>query len=123
MGAVLMDKVTHSILQEYNKMVAELYFELNDLGIAPEKLDHLLEKFDVFYDKAYSINDHEDQEKVMNQEAILTSNYEEWPKYLKLTVIYDYDNGFSLCKNSVGNVCLIPTDLISHEFETNTSNI
>ena len=110
-----MDKVTHSILQEYNKMVAELYFELNDLGIAPEKLDQLLEKFDVFYDKAYSINDHEVQEKVMNQEAILTSNYEEWPKYLKLTVIYKYDNGFSLCKNSVGNVCLIPSNLISYQ--------
>jgi hypothetical protein len=89
-----MDKKTHDIIQKYNQMVATLYFELDELGIGSEKLGELLNKFDAFYDETYKVCLHEDKEKAINKEAMLIKSYEEWSRYLRLNVIYEYDNGY-----------------------------
>lgn len=112
-----MKKETHDVIQKYDNMVAKLYFEMLELGLNEDKVNELIEKFDDFRDETYKIKKSEEKGSVLNKEAMLIDEYENWDKYLRLLVLYEYDNGFSLCETTAGNICLIPSELISFDVE------
>ena len=109
-----MDKKTYDIISEFSTLANNLYFELEKkLGI--EEADKLVSGFDEVYSRELKIGKYLDEELVLNKEGYLSEKYKEFPSYLKVNVIYEYENGYSLCETTSGIIALMPTDLIKTE--------
>ncbi|WP_336761368.1 hypothetical protein [Paenibacillus sp. USHLN196] len=109
-----MNKETFDMIMKHYDLENTLYFKLEaKLGV-----DEATDLFDPFLDYRESllkIGKYLELDKYVNKNGFLKSKYETLPSYLKLTVIYDYDNGYSLCENTNGDIYLIPRDLINFE--------
>ncbi|QDX94717.1 hypothetical protein EEL30_22000 [Brevibacillus laterosporus] len=111
-----MDKNTFDVIKKFESLASELYFELeNELGV--ERADKLLKGFDAYQSQLLKLGKYADEEKMLDKQGFLKDNYDGFPRYLKLTVIYEYNNGFSLCETTSGLILLAPTELISTDTE------
>ncbi|WP_124115349.1 hypothetical protein [Paenibacillus xylanexedens] len=106
-----MNKETFDMIMKHYDLENALYFKLEPkLGVdeVTELFDPLLE----YRESLLKIGKYLELDKYVNKNGFLISKYETLQSYLKLTVIYDYDNGYSLCENTNGDVYLIPRNLI-----------
>lgn len=106
-----LNKETFDMIMKHYDLENTLYFKLEaKLGVdeATELFDPLLN----YRESLLKIGKYLELDKYVNKSGFLKSKYETLQSYLKLTVIYDYDNGYSLCENTNGDVYLIPRNLI-----------
>jgi len=107
-----MHKETFKVIDKYESLLTKLYFELEKMGIDMEKLNKLYDDFDDLKEQLFKLGKYIDEEKFINKNGFLKEEYEKLPKYLKLNILYEYENGYCLCKTTSGLIFLIPKQLI-----------
>lgn len=105
-----MDKKIFDIIEEHCQLVNDLYFKLEKLGLDMDDIDELLEGFGDLYDKTLRTGKYSDDDKIIGKETYLNERYEDVKKYVKVNVIYEYDNGARLCQTTAGSLHLIPKE-------------
>ncbi|MWV44848.1 hypothetical protein GRF59_14600 [Paenibacillus sp. HJL G12] len=111
-----MDKIIFNIIKKYHEIENELYFKLEkELGV--NKADELLGKFVDYREQQLKIGKYLDENKNLNKDGFLNNKIEELERYTRVHVIYEYDNGLSLCETTAGFLKLVPNDLISYDTE------
>ncbi|MFS0643754.1 hypothetical protein [Siminovitchia sp. 179-K 8D1 HS] len=111
-----MEKETFEAIKEYEILISQLYMNLFDLGVSEkDEVQWMYDDLEDLHDRLFKIGEYEDKDKAINKEGYLIKDYNGLPKYFKLLIIYRYENGYCLCKNTAGHVELIPKDLISYD--------
>ncbi|WP_206759535.1 hypothetical protein [Paenibacillus sp. CFBP 13594] len=106
-----MNKETFDMIMKFYELENTLYFKLEPkLGL--EEATELFDPFMDYRDSLLKTGKYLELDKCVNRHGFLKSKYETLPSYIKLTVIYDYENGYSLCETTNGDIYLIPKDLI-----------
>ncbi|MFS0855250.1 hypothetical protein AB3M99_02675 [Paenibacillus taichungensis] len=109
-----MNKETFDMIMKFYDLENKLYFKLEPkLGM--EEANELLDPFMDYRDSLLKTGKYLELDKCLNKNGFLKSKYEILPSYIKLSVIYDYENGYSLCETTNGDIYLIPRDLINFE--------
>src|SRR5690625_3891316 len=112
MGGIQLNKEIFEIIQQFHSIETDLYFQLEKkLGV--DEAEELLDGFTDYREKLLKIGKYLDEEAVLNRDAVLNSKYNGFPKYLKLNILYEYENGFSLCETTTGLIELIPSELLT----------
>lgn len=109
-----MDKKTFDIIMDYYNIENDLYFKL-EKEVGQDKAEELLNDFADYRERLLKIGKYLDDKNLSNKEGFLTERFEDFPRYTKVTVIYKYDNGFSLCETTSGLFMLAPSELISFD--------
>ncbi|WP_405101577.1 hypothetical protein [Oceanobacillus sp. FSL H7-0719] len=107
-----MDKRVFDLVQKYNELKNKLYFKLDKLGLDMDTIEELLENFGDLHDKTLKLGEYSDREAT-DKETYLTQQYEDIERYIKVNVIYEYDNGFTLCNTTAGSLHLIPKEYLA----------
>lgn len=100
-------------IKQQSFLNAELYFELEKIGIDAEKLDELLDAHDELCEKTLQIGKYLDKDKYVNKNTYITKSYEGADRFLKLHIIYQYKNGMALCSSTTDFLHLVPCNLLS----------
>ncbi|MEL3959342.1 hypothetical protein NST17_19500 [Caldifermentibacillus hisashii] len=108
-----MDKQVFDIVKKYSQLVNSLYFKLEELGINNDTIDDLLIDFDDLEEMILKIGKYLDDNKVVNKETYLIKQYKENEKYIRVNVIYEYENDMTLCETTVGTIHLIPKEYLA----------
>lgn len=111
-----MDKNTFDIIMDFGKVENDLYFKL-EKELGQDRADELLDDFVDYRERLLKIGKHIDEDNFIDKEGFLTTRFEDFQMYTKVTVYYTYDNGFSLCETTSGLFMLVPSDFISFEVE------
>lgn len=111
-----MNKELFDVHMKYSNLENELYFKLEQL-LGMEKADELLDDFVDYREQCLKIGKHLDEDKHIGRSGFLTRKYEDFERYLRVVIIYNYDNGYSLCETTTGLIKLIPTEMINFESE------
>lgn len=109
-----MNKELFDVHMQYRNLENELYSKLEQL-LGMEKADQLLDDFVDYREQSLKIGKHIDEDKHVGRIGFLTEKYEDFERYLRVVIIYNYDNGYSLCETTTGLIKLIPMELISFE--------
>ncbi|MBT2759950.1 hypothetical protein [Paenibacillus sp. ISL-20] len=110
-----MDKNKLAILNDYYRLEQELFAKLDKLvgeNVAEELMDSLVG----YREHKLKIGKSLDLDIYVGKDGFLKRQFENIPSYTSLHVIYEYDNGLSLCEAQNGFE-LIPQELISFETE------
>lgn len=108
-----MDKKIFDLVQKYSQLENDLYFKLDKMGLDMDRIEELLEGFRDLHDKTLKLGRYSEDDKVINKETYLTKQYEDVEKYIKVNIIYEYDNGFTLCNTTAGTLHLIPKEYLA----------
>ncbi|MBX4152402.1 hypothetical protein [Paenibacillus lautus] len=111
----MIDKETLAILNDYYKLEQELFAKL-DKTLGDNTADELMEPLVDYRERKLKIGKYLDLEVYVGKDGFLKSKFGEIPSYTSLEVIYEYDNGLSLCVTP-NSLELIPNELISFETE------
>lgn len=103
-----MDKNIFDLVQRYSKLENNLYFKLDKMGFDADKIEDLLDEFGDLHDKTLKIGKYLESNKTVDKESYLIKQYEDIERYIRVDVIYEYDNGFTLCETTAGTLHLIP---------------
>ncbi|MDP9675312.1 hypothetical protein J2W97_001295 [Paenibacillus jamilae] len=111
-----MNRDIFRIHMDYRNLENDLYFKL-EKEIGAEKADELLDAFMEYREQYLKIGKYLDENKYIGKMGYLSSQFEDFERYLRVEVIYNYEDGFSLCETTTGLIKLVPTELISFETE------
>jgi hypothetical protein len=111
-----MNKETFEVIMNYTKLVSELHSTVSD-KIGTAVADLLVEPFDEYHAKALKLGKFQDDSQVIDKQGYITEEYERLSSYAKVAIIYSYDNGYSLCETTDGDLHLIPSKIISPEIK------
>ncbi len=110
-----MDKKTFDLLDEYKNEENKLYFRLiEEEKMDMEKADNLVEGFTDLYERILKIGKYLDEDMYIGKETYLIKKYEDFEAYLKLNVIYIYENGMALCETTTMLIQLIPVKYLAN---------
>ncbi|WP_311078137.1 hypothetical protein [Paenibacillus polymyxa] len=109
-----MNKETFDMIMNYYELENTLYFKIEP-KLGSEEADELLDPFMDYRERVLKIGKYLETDKYVNRDGILKSKYESLASYMKLTVIYEYENEYSLCETTNGDIHLIPKELINFE--------
>lgn len=108
-GMIFMNKEVFELLEKYSKLENKLYFKLTEeKGMDEDEANKLLEGFTDFYEKNLKIGKYLDKDSYVGTETYLVKAYEDFESYLRVTIIYLFDNDFALCETTSGLIKLIP---------------
>lgn len=111
-----MNKDMFNIHMDYRDLENDLYFKL-EKEIGTDKASELLDSFMEYREQYLKIGKYLDENKYIGKNGFLSKKYEDFERYLRVEVIYNYEDGYSLCETTTGLMKLVPTDLISFETE------
>jgi hypothetical protein len=103
---------------ELSKEFAELYnyyidkAESTNSNSFKEEYEKIANKYAEFHDRLLEIVWYLNEEKYVGKTTRTLKDYEDLKKYTQITVIYNYDNGFSLVEDTAGTFYLVPTEII-----------
>jgi len=112
---LVMDKKTFDIIEKHYELETELFFEIEKKGIELDNLVELFDKLADFREQTLKIGKYLDKEKYVNRDTYIATDLEKLPKYTKLNVIYEYDNGMALCITTSEMIHLVPKVLLVDE--------
>ncbi|MFS0643752.1 hypothetical protein [Siminovitchia sp. 179-K 8D1 HS] len=108
-----MEMELFNILEEYKKLETNLYFRLiDDEKMEIEKAEELVEGFTDFYERTLKLGKYLDEEAYVNKDTYLIKRYKGLDSYLKLNIIYEYDNNLVLCETTSSMILLVPKEYI-----------
>lgn len=110
-----MDKKIFDILGKFETIENKLYFKLEkELGM--EKAEELVDELTDLREKILKIGKHLDNELYIGKDMVLNKRFEDLESYLKIHVIYEYENGWCLGSTTSGLICLVPKNyLVEYE--------
>lgn len=102
-----MDKKIFDLLNEFKSVENNLYFKLEkELGM--EKAEELVDAFTDLREKTLKIGKYLDNELYIGKDTMLDKKFENLDRYLKMHVIYEYENGWCLCSTTSELIFLVP---------------
>lgn len=104
-----MDKKIFNLLMEYQSLENKLYWKLDKI-VGMEKAEELVSSFTDLHEKTLKIGKYLDLDKYVEKDTYLIKEYEQLGRYHKMHVIYEYDNGLTLCSTTTELIYLIPKD-------------
>lgn len=110
-----MDKKTFEIIDGYDKLINQLYFKLEKLGIDIDTLEELYEEFDNYKDQVLEIGEYLDKEKYVGKWGYVNKDYKGLPMYTKVEVIYSFENGYNLCRIATDLIYYLPDEIIKFD--------
>lgn len=110
-----MDKKTFDLLMEFQSLENDLYFKL-DKEMGMEKSEELVGRFTDLIEKTLKIEKYLDVNMYVGKDTFLNKSYEDLDRYLKVHVIYEYDNEWVLCSTTTDLICFVPKSCLK-EYE------
>lgn len=107
-----MDKQTFDIIKRYSNLVNDLYFKLESI-VGMDKAEELVDEITGVQDEILEIGIHSNGKETINKETYLTKKYEDLDSYIKINVIYEYENGYVLGETTSGLLSLIPKEKLA----------
>ncbi|WP_211747944.1 hypothetical protein [Paenibacillus sp. Marseille-Q4541] len=111
-----MNEETLKVHMDYRDLENNLYFKLEE-ALGTDKADELLDVFIDYREQYLKVGKYLDEESYIGKNGFLKEEYEGFERYLRVEIVYNYDDGFSLCESTTGLFKLVPTNLISFEVE------
>lgn len=108
-----MDKQTFDIIEHFNYLNSEIFLDLVDKEMDMEEAEELTRKAMDYREKLLKIGKYLVEEDYVNKDTYITEPYEDIDRYIKLHVIYEYDNGMVLCSTTSEMICLVPKELLA----------
>ena len=108
-----MDKQTFDIIEHFYLMSCEVYGNVCEKGMDMEEAEALVDGFDDYRDKLLRVGKYHVEEEYVNKDTYITEPYEDAERYLRFHVIYEYENGMTLCETTTGLLYLIPKKLLA----------
>jgi hypothetical protein len=108
------DKRIFEISMEFSKLY-NYYMdkaESTNSNSFKEEYKKIADKCAEFHDRLLEIGWYLNDEKYIGKITRTLKDYENLKKYTQITVIYNYDNGFSLVEDTASNFHLIPTAIV-----------
>lgn len=110
-----MDKTTFDAIMKFYSAEYDAEKILHAKGLSIDETEEVLEPFWDCREKLLRIGKYLVEEEYVNKDTYITEDYERVQKYIRLNIIYEYDNGLALCENTVGSIYLVPQKLLANE--------
>lgn len=108
-----MDKVTFDMIRNFQKIENNIYEKLRERNIDSEEAEAILNDSVDYRERLLRIGKYSVKEDSIEKETFIKEKYEDVDSYIKLYVIYEYDNGMALCETTSGLIYLIPQKLLA----------
>ena len=108
-----MDKQTFDMIEKFYNMSCEIYNKVCERGLSIDEAEDLVDGFDDYRDSLLRVGKYRVEEDYVNKDTYITEPYEDAERYIKFHVIYEYDNGMTLCETTTGILYLIPKELLA----------
>jgi chromosome condensin MukBEF MukE localization factor len=109
-----LDKKLFDMLANFENIETELYFKL-EKELGGDRAEELLNDLVDYRESLLKIGRHIDEENLSDKEGFLMKDFEDFQRYTRVIVFYEYDNGFTLGETTSGLFMLVPSELISFE--------
>jgi len=118
-----MDKATFDMINKFKEIENDIYFKLCEKGIDSSEVDDILNDSVEYREQLLRLGKHAVEEEYLDKETFIQESYEGIERYIKLYVIYEYDNGMALCETTSGLNYLVPQQLLAcYNEEENTDD-
>lgn len=117
-----MDKATFDMIRNFHKIENNIYEKLHERNIDSEEVEAILSDSVDYRERLLRIGKYSVKEDSIEKETFIKEKYEDVERYIKLYVIYEYDNGMALCETTSGLIYLIPQKLLACYDEEITEN-
>lgn len=107
-----MDKKTFDLLMNFQRLENELYFKL-DKELGMERAEELVDPFTDLVEKTLKIGKYLDSNVYTNKDTYLIKQYEDLSSYLKVNIIYEYENDWVLCSTTSELICFVPKNYLA----------
>lgn len=108
-----MDKTTFDMIKNFHKIENDVYFRLCERGMDSSEVEDILYDSGDYYSQLLRLGKYTVEEECVNKETYILEPYEDIERYIKLYVIYEYDNGMALCETTSGSIYLVPQRLLA----------
>ena len=108
-----MDKATFDMIKSFHKIENDIYFKLCERGMDSSEVEDILNDSGDYYSQLLRLGKYSVEEECVNKETYIQEPYEDIERYIKLYVIYEYDNGMALCETTSGSIYLVPQRLLA----------
>lgn len=108
-----MDKTTFDMIKKFHSIENDIYFKLCERGIDLSEVEDILHDSGDYYSRLLRLGKYSVKEECVNKETFILEPYEDIERYIKLYVIYEYDNGMALCETTSGSIYLVPQRLLA----------
>jgi len=103
-----MDKTTFDMIKKFHSIENDIYYKLCERGMDSSEVEGILHDSGDYYSQLLRLGKYSVEEECVNKETYIQEPYEDIERYIKLYVIYEYDNGMALCETTSGSICLVP---------------
>src|SRR5699024_6783926 len=107
-----MDKKTFDLLMDFQSLENKIYFKLVD-ELVMEKAEEVADPFTDFVEKKLKIGKYLDNSVYINKDTYLIKQYEDLSSYLKVNIIYEYENDWVLCSTTSELICFVPKSYLA----------
>ncbi|WGT37947.1 hypothetical protein QH639_19285 [Lysinibacillus sp. 1 U-2021] len=108
-----MDKATFDMIKKFHIIENDIYDQLCAKGMEFSEVEDLLNNSVDYREQLLRIGKYLVKKECLNKDTFIKENYQDIEKYIKLNVIYEYDNGMALCETTSGLFYLVPQNLLS----------
>jgi len=108
-----MEKATFDMIKSFHKIENDIYFRLCERGMDSSEVEDILNDSGDYYSQLLRLGKYAVEEECVNKETYIQEPYEDIERYIKLYVIYEYDNGMALCETTSGSIYLVPQRLLA----------
>ena len=109
-----MNKKMFDMIIKFSNKTADLFLELDKIH-GDEKATEMTEELDKLVTEYLGFDRWQDLDDLFEDENLmyLTKEYEGVPKYLKLYIVHEYDNGMVACVSTAESYHLVPKDYLA----------
>lgn len=108
-----MDKATFDMIEKFHSIENDIYDQLCAKGMEFNEVEDLLHDSVDYREQLLRIGKYLVKEECLNKDTFIKEHYDGIEKYIKLNVIYEYDNGMALCETTSGLFYLVPQNLLA----------
>lgn len=108
-----MDKPTFDMIRKFHSIENDIYFKLCEQGMDSSEVEAILHDSGDYYSQLLRLGKYSVEEDCVNKETYIQEPYEDIERYIKLYVIYEYENGMALCETTSGSIYLVPQRLLA----------
>lgn len=108
-----MDKIIFDMIKKFHGIENDIYDQLCAKGMEFNEVEDLLNESVEYREQLLRVGKFLVKEEYLNKDTFIKENYEDIEKYIKLNVIYEYDNGMALCETTSSSLYLVPQRLLA----------
>lgn len=108
-----MNKATFDAIMNFYEVEYDTQKILEEKGLDVDDIEEALEPFADCREQLLRIGKYLVKDEYVNKDTYIKDDYEDIEKYIKLHVIYEYENGMTLCGTTSELFYLIPKVLLA----------